>query len=53
MPVKIPLGISDFKTIIDESYYYVDKTLFIEELNQSNGRVMLIPRPRRFGRITF
>lgn len=50
MPLKIPLGISDFKTIIDEGYYYVDKTLFIEELKRSNGQVLLIPRPRRFGK---
>jgi len=34
MPVKIPLGISDFKTIIiDEGYHYIDKTLFIEDAN--------------------
>ncbi len=50
MPVKVPLGISDFKTIIDEGFYYVDKTLFIEELNRSNDQVILIPRPRRFGK---
>ncbi len=50
MPVKIPLGISDFKTIIEERYYYIDKTIFIEELERSNGQVMLIPRPRRFGK---
>ncbi len=50
MPLKIPLGISDFKTIIDDGFYYVDKTLFIEELKRSNGQVLLIPRPRRFGK---
>ncbi len=50
MPLKIPLGISDFKTIIDEGYYYIDKTLFIEELKGSSGQVMVIPRPRRFGK---
>ncbi len=50
MALKIPIGISDFKTIIDEGFYYVDKTLFIEELKRSNGQVMLIPRPRRFGK---
>lgn len=48
--MKIPLGISDFKEIIEDGYYYVDKTLFIKELKRTNGKVLLIPRPRRFGK---
>ena len=50
MPLKIPLGMSDFKTIIDEGFYYIDKTLFIEELHLANGLVIAINRPRRFGK---
>ncbi len=47
---KLPIGTSDFKKLINEDYYYVDKTLFIKELIESSGEVLLIPRPRRFGK---
>ncbi len=50
MAIKIPLGISDFKQVIEEDFYYIDKTLLIEELKRSSGQVILIPRPRRFGK---
>ncbi len=48
--MKLPLGISDYKRIIDGDYYYIDKTLLIEELDNTSGLVLLIPRPRRFGK---
>ncbi len=48
---KLPIGISDFKSLIDDdSYYYVDKTNFIEEIIDSSAKVILLPRPRRFGK---
>ncbi|SFB41613.1 AAA family ATPase, partial [Clostridium frigidicarnis] len=47
---RIPIGISDFKTVIDESYLFVDKSLLIKEFWESNGQTILIPRPRRFGK---
>lgn len=47
---KLPIGISDFKEIIEDGYQYVDKTLLIDELKRTNGKVVLIPRPRRFGK---
>ncbi|NME72738.1 AAA family ATPase [Flammeovirga aprica] len=47
---KFPIGISDFKEVIQENYYYVDKSLFIEEIINSSGKSILIPRPRRFGK---
>ena len=47
---KLPIGISDFKEIIEDNYYYVDKTLLIQELKRTNGKVVLITRPRRFGK---
>ncbi len=47
---KIAIGTSDFKTLIDENYYYVDKSLFIKEIIEDGARVILIPRPRRFGK---
>jgi len=46
---KIPLGLSDFKTIITENNYFVDKSLFIRDVEQS-PQVLLFPRPRRFGK---
>jgi len=48
--MKLPIGISDFKEVIEEGYYYVDKTLFIKELQNIDGKVLLLPRPRRFGK---
>src|SRR3974390_138233 len=48
--MKLPLGISDYKAIIDDGYYYIDKTLLIEELQPIGDLVLLIPRPRRFGK---
>jgi len=47
---RLPLGISDYKQIIEENYYYVDKTLLIKELLDIRAGVMLLPRPRRFGK---
>lgn len=46
----LPLGISDYKQIIDEDYYYIDKTLFVKELMEKGVGATLIPRPRRFGK---
>ena len=47
---KLPVGISDFKKIIDKNYCYVDKTLFIKEIMAKGDDILLIPRPRRFGK---
>ncbi|SHK17978.1 AAA family ATPase [Tepidibacter formicigenes] len=47
---KIPIGISDFKKLISENYYYVDKSLFIKEIIDDGSEVILLPRPRRFGK---
>ncbi len=46
---KLPIGISDFKELIEGGYYYVDKTLLIKEVLES-GKAILMPRPRRFGK---
>lgn len=50
MKKRLPIGINDFKKIIDENYYFVDKTLFIKELIDRGAAVTLLPRPRRFGK---
>ncbi len=47
---KLPVGISDFKKIIEDNYLYVDKTLFIKEIMDKGDTILLIPRPRRFGK---
>ena len=46
----VPVGIEDFERIIREDYYYVDKTLLIEELLINRAPVTLFTRPRRFGK---
>ncbi len=46
---KLPIGLSDFKKLVDGGYYYVDKTLLIRDI-LSGGEVILMPRPRRFGK---
>ena len=47
---KISIGIEDFKEIIDKNGYFVDKTLMIRDLIESNASVTLFTRPRRFGK---
>jgi len=46
----VPVGIEDFERIISEDYYYVDKTMLIEELLINRAPVTLFTRPRRFGK---
>ena len=46
----LPIGIDDFKTIIEDDYYYADKTKMIESLLDDGARVTLFTRPRRFGK---
>lgn len=47
---RLPIGLSDYKRLVSENWYYVDKTLPIEELINYAGIVTLLPRPRRFGK---
>lgn len=49
--MNIPVGISDFKKIREDDYYYVDKSGLIAEILKGNSaEVTLITRPRRFGK---
>lgn len=50
MRKRIPIGIDDFEKIISEGYYFVDKSLFIKAVFEADAEVILIPRPRRFGK---
>jgi len=47
---KLPIGISDYKELISEGYYYVDKTDFIRQIIENGSKITLFPRPRRFGK---
>ena len=47
---KFPLGESIFKNIIEENYYFIDKSLFIHQVITSGSKILLFPRPRRFGK---
>ncbi|MDM8521263.1 AAA family ATPase [Anaerolineales bacterium HSG6] len=44
------IGQSDFKFFIQDNGYYVDKSLFIQEVIETGYMVLLLPRPRRFGK---
>ena len=46
----LPIGVEDFKRLVDNEYYFVDKTLMIKELLENKGTVNLFTRPRRFGK---
>ena len=47
---ELNLGYSDFKSIIENSNYYIDKSLLIKEVIKAEKAVLLLPRPRRFGK---
>lgn len=47
---KLPIGISDYKLLVSEDYYYVDKTDFIRQVVEEGSLITLLPRPRRFGK---
>ena len=47
---KIGIGVSDFKHLIEEDFYYFDKTKFIDEIIKDGAQVKLFTRPRRFGK---
>lgn len=46
----IPLGISDFRALIEGAFDYLDKSLLIRDLIDDSSPVILLPRPRRFGK---
>ena len=46
---KLPIGISDFRELIEGNYVYVDKTRYIYEL-LSSSKYIFLSRPRRFGK---
>ena len=49
-PKELPIGVDNYKEIIDEKRIYIDKTLLIKEFWDAGSKVTLITRPRRFGK---
>ncbi|MCY7009295.1 AAA family ATPase, partial [Fusobacterium simiae] len=47
---RLAIGLSDFKHLIEDDFYYFDKTSFIEEIIKDGSQVKLFTRPRRFGK---
>ena len=53
MKLKMPYGISNFEELITEDYYYVDKTMYIEKLENLPEKRIMFLRPRKFGKTLF
>ncbi|QTA83100.1 AAA ATPase-like domain-containing protein [Desulfonema limicola] len=47
---RLPVGTSDFREIRKENTYYIDKTTFIKNIINDSAKILLFPRPRRFGK---
>ena len=47
---RIPIGISDFEDLRTKDYYFVDKSMLCADVVRSGAKVLLLPRPRRFGK---
>ena len=50
---KLPYGISDYEKLIENDYYYVDKTKYIEQLENLAQTYIMFLRPRKFGKTLF
>ena len=50
---KLPYGISDYERLMENDYYYVDKTMYIEKLEDLAEPYILFLRPRKFGKTLF
>jgi len=49
-PTPLPIGLAFFDRMIEDGYYYVDKTLYIKDILDKGATVTLCTRPRRFGK---
>ena len=50
---KLPYGISDYERIVENEYYYIDKTMYIEKLENLPEPYIMFLRPRKFGKTLF
>ena len=48
--VRLPIGVSDFQKLIKGKYTFADKSLFIKDVIEDGTDIILITRPRRFGK---
>jgi hypothetical protein len=48
--LRLPIGISDFRKLREAGTLYVDKTDFVTQILATRSEVVLVPRPRRFGK---
>ena len=53
MKLKMPYGISNYEKIVNDGYYYVDKTMYIEKLENLPETSIMFLRPRKFGKTLF
>ena len=53
MNLKMPYGISNYEKITNDGYYYVDKTMYIEKLENLPETSIMFLRPRKFGKTLF
>ena len=50
---KLPYGISNYEELIEDNYYYVDKTEYIEKLEKLAEKRIMFLRPRKFRKTLF
>ena len=50
MPLKIPIGLSDFRKLRESGSWYVDKTSFVAGILEASTEIYLFPHPQRFGK---
>ena len=50
---KLPYGISNYEELIEDGYYYADKTMYIEQLENIPEKRIMFLRPRKFGKTLF
>ena len=50
---KLPNGISNYESLVEQGYYYVDKTEYIEKIENLSNKTIMFLRPRKFGKTLF
>ena len=50
---RLPNGISNYEKLVEEGYYYVDKTMYIQKLEDLTNPTIMFLRPRKFGKTLF
>ena len=50
---KLPNGISNYESLVEQGYYYVDKIEYIEKIETLTNKTIMFLRPRKFGKTLF